>query len=92
MSEVFYTIEDRNSPIEKEEIPAKQILASRPLLVEIYQYKNDITIETRLDNRIQKFEKCPRRSQQMIIDYFEVGRCMFFSYLEVHSGALTPFY
>ncbi|KAL7334182.1 hypothetical protein PS15p_202988 [Mucor circinelloides] len=74
LSEVFYTIEDRNSPIDKEEIPAKQILASRPLLVEIYQYKNDITIETRLDNRIQKFEKCPRRSQQMIIDYFEVGR------------------
>ncbi|KAK4516368.1 uncharacterized protein ATC70_011339 [Mucor velutinosus] len=73
LSEVLYTIEDPNSPIEKEEIPAKQILASQPLLVEIYQYKNDVTIETRLDNRIQKYDQLSRKSQHMIIDYFEVG-------------------
>lgn len=77
MNEVFYTINDPNSPNEKEEVPAKQILASRPLLVEIYQYKNDVTIETRIDNKLTKFDPCPRRSQQMIIDYFEVGHCMF---------------
>lgn len=56
-----------------EEISAQQLLASRPILVELYEYKNDVTIETRIERRIEKFETFPKRMQMMIIDYFEVG-------------------
>jgi hypothetical protein len=54
-----------------EDIPAAKLLATQPVLVELYEYKNDVTIETRVERRIDKIEAFPQRMQNMIIDYFE---------------------
>lgn len=54
-------------------MPAKQLLATRPVLVEVYEYRNDVTLETRVERRIEKCEQFPKNMQLMIIDYFEVG-------------------
>ncbi|KAG1444110.1 hypothetical protein G6F46_012602 [Rhizopus delemar] len=56
-----------------ETIPARQLLATNPILLEIYNYQNDVTLETRVEKRINKVEYMPRRMQMMIIDYFEVN-------------------
>lgn len=58
-----------------ETIPARQLLATNPILLEIYNYQNDVTLETRVEKRINKVEYMPRRMQMMIIDYFEVNHC-----------------
>lgn len=71
---MFYTVHEGQGDLEtREELTAQQILASRPVLVELYEYKNDVTIETRIERRIEKYETFPKRMQLMVIDYFEVG-------------------
>ncbi|KAG2230745.1 hypothetical protein INT48_006333 [Thamnidium elegans] len=72
--EVFYTVVIKQGDQEVvEQISAKQLLGTRPTLVELYEYKNDVTIETRIERRIEKVATFPKRMQMMIIDYFEVG-------------------
>ncbi|GAA5807825.1 hypothetical protein MFLAVUS_001204 [Mucor flavus] len=72
--EVFYTVAVKQGDQEVvEQIPAKQLLGTRPTLVELYEYKNDVTIETRIERRIEKMTTFPKRMQMMIVDYFEVG-------------------
>ncbi|CAO3620379.1 unnamed protein product [Mucor hiemalis] len=71
-NEVFYTVLSKGSEV-VEDMPAKQLLATRPVLVEVYEYRNDVTLETRVERRIQKCEQFPKNMQLMIIDYFEVG-------------------
>ena len=60
-----------------EQVPAKQLLATRPLLLEIYKYKNDVTIGARIESRVTSEEPFPKRMQMTIIDYFEVDNCMY---------------
>ena len=74
---MFYTVASKESET-TEEIAAKQLLASRPILVELFEYQNDVTMESRVECRIEKLEPFPRPMQLMIIDYFEVGhgRCI----------------
>jgi hypothetical protein len=73
---VIYTVEEGSQGI-IEQIPAKQVLATRPILVELYGYKNDVTIETCVAKRLERTDVFPKRMQMMIIDYFEVGHCEF---------------
>lgn len=61
-----------------EDIAAKQLLATQPVLVELYEYKNDVTIETRVERRVEKIEPFPQRMQNMIIDYLELGHSKIF--------------
>ncbi len=72
-----------------EEITAKQLLATRPILVEIYEYQNDVTMETRVERRIEKFEQFPKTAQMMIVDYFEVGHSKLFT-CQANINDLTP--
>jgi hypothetical protein len=81
-NDVFYTVVTKTTELTEdgetnnvettEEITAKQLLATRPILVEVYEYKNDVTIETRVERRIEKCEQFPKTQQNMIVDYFEV--------------------
>lgn len=56
-----------------EEISAKQLLAANPILLELFNYQHDVTLEIRVEKRIDKVEYIPRRMQMMIVDYFEVN-------------------
>ncbi|RCH92449.1 hypothetical protein CU098_009551, partial [Rhizopus stolonifer] len=68
---VYINYDSKNEITEK--IPAKSLLATCPILLEIYNYQNDVTLETKLEKRIDKVEYIPRRMQLMVIDYLEVN-------------------
>lgn len=76
----------------KEELTAQQLLATRPVLVELYEYKNDVTIETRIECRAEKLETFPKRMQLMIVDYFEVGHRKNGAQIKNSNRFLNPFF
>ncbi|CAO3702798.1 unnamed protein product [Rhizopus stolonifer] len=50
---VYINYDSKNEITEK--IPAKSLLATSPILLEIYNYQNDVTLETRIEKELTKW-------------------------------------
>lgn len=76
--EIYYTVAERDSPVE--EIKAKHLMATRPLLIELFDYQNNVDMEKRIITTIDTNEAFPLRMINVIIDYLEAEHCKCLAY------------